>query len=135
MEQAVSGKAVAGALDQPGNAVLILSGHDTNLSNISGMLGLSWKLPGYQPDDTPPGGALIFSLWQDAGGRYTVTTQYIAQSLDQMRNNSPLTTSAPPLKQDVVIPGCRSGKGSPSCEWSEFERALQKAIDSGFTSF
>jgi 4-phytase/acid phosphatase len=40
----------------------MLCGHDTNLSNLSGMLGLSLKLPGYQPDDTPPGGALVFSL-------------------------------------------------------------------------
>ena len=41
---------------------LLLAGHDTNLSNLSGMIGLSWKLAGYQPDDTPPGGALIFAL-------------------------------------------------------------------------
>jgi hypothetical protein len=53
-----------GALDSPGTKLLILSGHDTNLSNLSGMLGPSRRLPGYQPDDTPPGGALIFSLWQ-----------------------------------------------------------------------
>ncbi len=57
-----------GALGRPGDALLVLSGHDTNLSNLSGMLGLSWNLPGYQPDDTPPGGALIFSLWRDDAG-------------------------------------------------------------------
>src|SRR5450755_634837 len=53
------GKRVPGALGRPGDALLILVGHDTNLSNLSGMLHLSWHLPGYQPDDTPPGGALI----------------------------------------------------------------------------
>jgi 4-phytase/acid phosphatase len=60
MEQAESGKTVPGALGRPGDALLILSGHDTNLSNLSGMLSLSWRLPSYQPDDTPPGGALVF---------------------------------------------------------------------------
>jgi 4-phytase/acid phosphatase len=79
IEQAASGKKTAGALGPPGTAVLIISGHDTNLSNISGMLGLSWTLPGYQPDDTPPGGALIFSLWGDAAdGSLFVKTQYTA---------------------------------------------------------
>jgi hypothetical protein len=64
MQQAATGKEVPGALDPLGTAVLIVSGHDTNLSNLSGMLGLSWRLPAYQTDDTPPGRALIFSLWQ-----------------------------------------------------------------------
>jgi hypothetical protein len=52
----------AGAIGQQGSRVLVISGHDTNLSNMSGLLQLSWRLPGYQPDDTPPGGALVFSL-------------------------------------------------------------------------
>jgi 4-phytase/acid phosphatase len=63
MEQAETGKAVPGALGPPNDTVLILSGHDTNLANLSGMLGLSWGMPGYPRCATPPGGALIFSLW------------------------------------------------------------------------
>src|SRR5208283_5751766 len=90
MGQAVSGKPVSGALGNAGDALLVLTGHDTNLSNISGMLGLSWHLPGYQPDDTPPGGALIFSLWQQPGtAHYFVRTQYLAQTLQQMRSAAP----------------------------------------------
>jgi 4-phytase/acid phosphatase len=54
MEQAASGSPVPGAIGHPGDMVLLLCGHDTNLSNISGMLDLAWTLPGYQPDDTPP---------------------------------------------------------------------------------
>ena len=100
MEQAASGKAVPGALGRPGDALLILAGHDTNLSNLSGMLGLSWHLQGYQPDDTPPGGALVFLLWRDDAGHDSVTAQYIAQSLDQMRNAERVTAGRPPV-------GCR----------------------------
>jgi 4-phytase/acid phosphatase len=135
MEQAESGKAVPGALGSPGAAVLILSGHDTNLSNLSGMLGISWHLPGYQPDDTPPGGALIFSLWQQPGtAKFFVRTQYLAQTLPQMRSATPLTLAAPPAKEEVTVPGCESATESNGCSWETFEKILQKAIDNRFVS-
>ena len=130
MEQAATGKAVPGALDSPGNAVLIVSGHDTNLSNLSGMLGLSWHLPGYQPDDTPPGGALVFSLWRRPdSGEYSVRLQYIAQTLEQMRNAAPLTMAAPPAMEDVAVTGCESRTVNPGCSWDKFVKLIQKAIE------
>jgi 4-phytase/acid phosphatase len=131
MKQAVLGKPEPGALGQPGDAVLLISGHDTNLSNLSGALGLSWKLPGYQPDDTPPGGALIFSLWQD-GAQQWVTARYVAQSLDQMRHAGKLTLTAPPESADVVIPGCAAKSPEAGCPWDRFEAVLQKATDPAF---
>jgi 4-phytase/acid phosphatase len=131
IEQAVSGKAAPGAIGQAGDAVLLLSGHDTNLSNLSGMLGLSWKLAGYQPDDTPPGGALIFSLWRDAAtNRYTVRLRYVAQSPDQMRYAEPLSLAAPPESQDVALPGCAAS----GCPWEAARRVIEQAIDPQFTS-
>ncbi len=134
MEQAVSGKPTSGALGNPGDALLVLSGHDTNLSNLSGMLGLSWHLPGYQPDDTPPGGALIFSLWIDAAtGDYSVKTRYLAQTLDQMRNGQKLTMDAPPESQEITVPGCASALQTV-CSWQGFRRAVRQVIDSKFTT-
>ena len=126
MEQAVSGKASPGALGSPGTALLILSGHDTNQANVAGMLGLSWSLPGYQPDETPPGGALIFSLWRNSeDGQYFVRTEFLAASLDQMHDASALTPAAPPLRQQVSLPAC----GASDCPWSGFEKILQTSID------
>jgi 4-phytase/acid phosphatase len=134
MEQAESGQAVPGALGRPGDAVLILSGHDTNLSNLSGMLGLSWQLPGYQPDDTPPGGGLIFSLWRGDRGQSLVKAQYVAQSLDQMRNAEQLTLMAPPESQGVSIPGCEPDSAKSGCSWASFKLAIQKATDPAFVA-
>jgi 4-phytase / acid phosphatase len=131
MEQAAAGKPVAGALGRPGDALLILSGHDTNLSNLSGMLGLSWRLDGYQPDDTPPGGALVFLLWRDDAGQDSVTAQYMAQSPDQMRNGDRLTLTAPPVSQKVSIPGCTTDSG---CPWDRFRLTMRNAIDSAFVA-
>jgi 4-phytase/acid phosphatase len=136
LEQAASGERIPGALGQPGDVLLVLSGHDTNLSNLSGMLGLAWSLPGYQPDDTPPGGALIFSLWRDHDtGTYFVRTQYVAQSLDQLRDLEPLTEEAPPLRQDVSIPGCGVAREDQGCAWRTFRLVVEKAIDPRFTEF
>ena len=84
--------------------LLVLAGHDTNLLNLSGLLGLGWK--SYQPD-APSGrradlliNALIFSifpLWRvPSGGGDFLRLRYIAQTLDQMRDKGPVTLAAPP---------------------------------------
>jgi 4-phytase / acid phosphatase len=130
LEQAVSGKQVPGAIGAASDSVLILVGHDTNQSNVSGMLDLNWSLPGYQPNDTPPGGAVIFSLWQDqVTGQLSVRTQYVAQSLDQMRDASALSISTPPVEQDVSVPGCQPDTiRRDRCSWDSFRGLLQRAI-------
>lgn len=132
MTQASTGKPVQGALGHVGDALLMLSGHDTNLSNLSGMLGLSWHLPGYQADDTPPGGALVFSLWHSDAEGDSVTVQYVAQSPDQMRKAERLSRAAPPNSQEVTIPACKAASGTPGCPWGSFKLALEKAIDPAF---
>jgi len=124
LKQAATGSLVPGAMGHPGDALLVLSGHDTNLSNLSGMLGLTWKLPTYQQDDTPPGGALVFSLWRESNGQYTVHVQYIAQTLTQLREAAPLTLKAPPAAADVTVPGCPA----PVCSWPVFQKVIEKAI-------
>ena len=130
IEQAASQKAVPGAIGSPGTALLILSGHDTNQSNVSGMLGLSWAMPGHQPDDTPPGGALIFTLWRNSdNGQYLVRLEYLASSVDQMRNADPLTSATPPSRHLVPIPGCTSSPPSAGCPWQKFSNVIQKSIE------
>jgi len=127
MEEAAAGKAVAGALGKSSDRLLLLVGHDTNIENISGALGMSWIVDG-RWNDTPPGGALIFELWKDAAGDYSVRTSYTAQTLDQMRNATPLSAQAPPERVPVFIPGCSRADGS--CEWASFQRTIQASTDS-----
>lgn len=131
LEQAMTGKPTPGALGRPGDVLLLLAGHDTNLSNLSGMLGLSWRLAGYQPDDTPPGGALIFSLWREPEkGEYSVKLRYVAQTLDQMRYSEALSLAAPPEGEDVALPGCPAA----GCPWEKARQAIENAIDPAFTA-
>jgi 4-phytase / acid phosphatase len=134
VEQAASGKPVAGALDHPGGALAILAGHDTNLSNLSGMLDLSWRVAGQAPGDTPPESALVFSLWREgAGGGWFVKLEFVTPSLDQMRRLEPLTLDSPPARVPVAIPACASPRADGGCAWPAFRAAMQKAIDPQFT--
>lgn len=130
MQQAVTEKPVAGALTRPGDRLLILVGHDTNLTNIAGTLDLSWLVDGRR-DDTPPGGAIVFELWKQGGSsEYSVRTYYTAQTIDQMRNATPLSLDAPPERGELFIPGC--SRANQSCAWSAFETTMRAAIDSDF---
>jgi 4-phytase/acid phosphatase len=130
MEQARSGQPVTGALSKPGDRLLILVGHDTNLANISGTLGLSWLIDGRR-DDTPPGGALVFELWKVSGTEaYSVRTFYTAQTLQQMRNATPLSLANPPERVPVFVPDC--SRTDASCEWTSFQQTLQTQINATF---
>jgi 4-phytase/acid phosphatase len=127
LEQNATGKIVAGAPGKPGDRVVFLVGHDTNIATVAGALGLNWIIDGRR-DDTPPGGALVFELWQKRGTtEYSVRTYYTAQTLDQMRNGTPLTLTMPPERVAVFVPGC-SGADS-ACTWRGFQATVRAAID------
>ena len=87
MAQSASGEPVPGALGKPGDRLVILVGHDTNIATVAGALGIDWALDG-RIDDTPPGGALLFELWRPRdGGKPFVRVEFITQTLEQMRNS------------------------------------------------
>lgn len=114
LQQAVAGHAVPGAEGRPGDKLLLLVGHDTNLSNLSGALHLDWLLDGRR-DDTPPGSALIFELWRkDGTAQYQVRTYFTAQTLEQMRNATVLSEEHAPARVPVFVPGCSHADGT--CE-------------------
>jgi 4-phytase / acid phosphatase len=131
LQQAVTGKQVVGALGKPGDKVIVLTGHDTNLSNIAGTLNINWLIDGRR-DDTPPGGALIFELRQLPDGNYQVSLDYTAQTLEQMRDVTPLTIENPPARANVFLPGCSSGGEAFPCDWKSFQQTVTGAIDPAF---
>jgi 4-phytase/acid phosphatase len=132
LQQAATGKEVAGALGKITDRAVILTGHDTNLSNIAGMLNVNWVVDGRR-DDTPPGGALVFELRQPAGSAaYQVSLYYTSQTLEQMRNLTPLSLDEPPARANVFIPGCSQAGTDFPCDWNDFARTLRSAIDPSF---
>jgi len=91
-------------------------GHDTNLALIGGALGLHWHVPQFAPDDPPPGGALIFERWRNAKGAYRLRVVYRSQTLDEMRDLSPLTAAA---AMPVAFGACADG-----CKPEDWNRAI-----------
>jgi len=63
---------------------VILIGHDTNLAQVSGLLGTQWHST-TQPDDYPPGGAMVFQLWENKG-HYTVRVHALLPTLQGLRD-------------------------------------------------
>jgi 4-phytase/acid phosphatase len=127
LEQAATGKPIHGAPGKPADRALFLIGHDTNLENIAGLLNLNWIVDGRR-DDTPPGSALIFELWRERkSGNYFVRTYFTAQTLEQMRLSTPLTSANPPERIPVFIPSC--SREDFSCAWPAFSTAVRQVVD------
>jgi 4-phytase / acid phosphatase len=125
IQQAVEQRAIPGAIGKKTDRALFLIGHDTNILNIAGALNLTWIVDGRR-DDTPPGGVLIFELWQRRNSHdFEVRLYFSAQTLEQMRSSTPLDLSTPPQRVPVFIPGCSSS--SFACTWPSFSEAIHQA--------
>lgn len=85
--------------------LIALAGHDDNLSNMAGVFGVDWTLPG-QPDDTAPATAFALERWRDPKtGEVLVALTLFYAELDGMRDLDPKAVHALP----VALPGCEAG--------------------------
>ena len=107
----------------------LLVGHDTNLANIGGMLGLRWSLPSYLANETPPAGAMHFDLLRDRETQaHAIRIRYVAQTPDQMHRMVPLNLALPPETAVVQIDRCKAIEDG-ICPWNEFVKVADRAID------
>ncbi len=133
LHQAAEGRVDPGALAPPESRLVVLVGHDTNLMNLGGLLGLNWWLPGTQANPVLPGGALVFELWRrpdDAG--YFVRTFYVSQTLEQTRALAPLTLQNPPAVAPIFVPECSDATPAFDAPLRRFEALLRRVIDPEF---
>jgi 4-phytase/acid phosphatase len=131
MEQSVSGKPVQGAVGKPGDHLVILVGHDTNIVTLAGALGIDWIEDG-RVDDSPPGGALVFELWRSPKSGPFVRVAFMAQTLEQMRNTESLTPANPPAEAPIFVPAC--SRPDLSCAWDSFSAAMRQATDPDYVT-
>lgn len=80
--------------------LVIFSGHEGNIQSVAGMLDLKWKIDDYPPNATPPGGMLVFTLWETPKGN-TVKIFYICQALETII--SPIGYPQKIFKEQVYI--------------------------------
>jgi len=99
-----------------GARLTVLTGHDTNIADLGGLLDLHWRVPGYPEDDPPPGSALGFALFRMPDGERVVRAFYRSQTMDQVRELQPLGDDNPPYFEYLPIPGCDA-----PCRLPDFE--------------
>ena len=122
-------KPVAGALTKPGDRLLILVGHDTNLANIAGALGLDWLVDGRR-NDTPPA-----AHWFSSYGRSAARRVFRAHLSTRRR---PSTRCAMPRRSAFrILPSacrfsCRAVVGDGSCKWINFQQTMRAVTERVF---
>jgi 4-phytase / acid phosphatase len=119
-----------GAAGKSSTPLVIYAGHDTNLSNIAGMLGIHWSMTDLPDDDTPPAGALVFELYEGKNpGDLFVKLRYVHATMAQLRRQSVLSLSSPPEWSGISIPNCKH-----PCSFKNFEKIMTGLIDKNFVT-
>jgi len=111
-----------------GSRITLLAGHDTNLADLGGLLGMHWHAASYPADAVPPGSALGFELLSDGNGRQIVRAFFRSQMMDQLRNLEPLSSANRPYREYVAIPGCGSAKDALSCDLPTFTKIVEAKL-------
>jgi 4-phytase/acid phosphatase len=128
--QAATGNTMPGALGNPATKVIALIASNTNITGLAGLFHLDWLLPSYEADVSAPSGVLMFELRQSLStGEYIVRVSYVAQTMDQLRNLTPLTLAAPPASAPVFIPGCSVDNATFDCPLGRFVGIANQVID------
>ena len=136
LEQAAGDDPVPGAIGPPGERILVLVGHDSNIAQIGGLLGLSWCISGAQMNPTLPGCALLLELWKGPGVKdpYYVRLSYVSQDLAQLRSASALSLDSPPARAPIYIPGCSGPAPTFDAPLPAFVRQARKVIAPAFVA-
>jgi 4-phytase/acid phosphatase len=123
----VDGRSTLPGQGEAGRKLVVIAGHDTNLSNLAGVLGVDWRLEG-QPDDTPPGAALVFEVWRNpVTSTRTVRVSLVYQTLEQLRAATPLTETTPPGRVALSLPACADAPGG-ACSVEKFRQSVESVI-------
>jgi 4-phytase/acid phosphatase len=130
MVQSATGNTMTGTLGTPSTKIVVLIASDDNVCSLAGLFHIDWLLPQYQPDFCGPGGDLVFQLRQSQStGEYLIRASYIAQTLDQLRNQTILTMDVPPAIAPVSIPNCSINNATFDCPLGKFVRMANELID------
>lgn len=123
------GKHVLAMLARSGGPRLnVMVASDNNIAALTSLLGVHFHIDGYGNDDPPPGGAFGLEVLRDpATGERYVRSFYQAQTLEQLRQLTPLSRTQPPVIQGLVIDACKM-RGSEVCRLGDFEALLRKRV-------
>jgi 4-phytase / acid phosphatase len=135
LEQAATGRPVAGAFGAPGEKLVVIAGHDTNQISLGSLFRLTWSVPGTQRNPVLLCGALVFELRERASDHHAfVRILYIAPSLEQAPTLAPLSLEHPPAVAPIFIPGCSEATPGFDAPLARFEALLRRVVDPQFVA-
>jgi len=123
LQQAGGEKPEVAALAATSVRAVLVVGHDTNLAQLAGLLDADWHDAAH-PDDYPPGGALVFDLWQ-AHDKYSVSVSTAMPTLDELRHADFATPDALVRKTLRLAPCPRTDR----CPLDKVSRWLHGRLD------
>ncbi|WP_430390690.1 histidine-type phosphatase [Dyella sp. 20L07] len=123
LQQAAGDPLVAAALAPASTRVVLLVGHDTNLANIGGLLGAEWH-DARQPDDYPPGGALVLDLRRQHDA-FVVELSSLMPTLDALRSAN-FRDKDTLVRHSISLPPC---PGQTTCPLAKVSAWLGTRID------
>ncbi|WP_157971437.1 histidine-type phosphatase [Dyella sp. C9] len=106
-------------------AVLLVA-HDTNLANLGGLLDIDWH-DARQPDDYPPGGALVFDLLRTRQG-YAVRISSWMPTLEALRQ-ADLRADDSLVQHTLRLPPCAD---RDACPLADVAHWLSQRMDRAF---
>lgn len=130
MQQVVSGDSIAGLHSRPSDSIVYYAAHDINIYLIRRFLRLNWLTTSFNPNQSPPGGMLIFVLYSTTDGSaksFFVKAFFMSQSMEQQRKGSVLSAADPASRVFAVIPGCADGP-ELSCPFEDFKKLVLAQI-------
>ena len=113
----------------PDTRWLLIVAHDINISWLRTMLNFDWQQGQYPHGNIPPGGSLVFERWHDEHHQRFVRIAFQAQSLDQIRQLTPLSQQNPLLVTELHFEGCKATAVGTLCPFDAALKRMERNID------
>ena len=85
--------------------LVVFSGHDTNIVNIAGLLGLHWNNTPFPRDSTPPGSMLVFRLWETPQGKLVQASFQCQTTAALLSTDENVMDNAALRQESLILPG------------------------------
>lgn len=114
----------------PDTRWLLYVAHDVNIAYLRTLLGFSWQQGDYPRGTVQPAGSLVFERWKETqSGKRFIRILFQGQSLDQIRQLSPIDAHQPLLVTELTFKGCEKTSVGTLCPYESTLQHLNRHID------
>ena len=113
----------------PNRKFTFLCGHDSNIASVLAALEVEdYSLPQCIENKTPIGSKVVFGKWQGKDGQEYISVDLVYQTVDQLRDRTPLTLDQPPMTFPLKFKGL-SPNNDGVYPYQKIKQKFQQAID------